>query len=189
MGSIYEKKGAGVWPGGANFLGKAGMNTWWKLGLAVPVLGLLFGLLAAPQPASAQKKAPRFFVANMDGERFYSRKQKKPFIISFFFVDCVPCKKEIPQLHKLMTTEYKENGLLFIDPIGDDSPEYILDFAAQLGVPGSFFYRDPLARLAKKFFKGQLVFPTIVGIKKGKIVMRVLDLSPKSVELLRKTLE
>ncbi len=166
------------------------MNTWWKLGLVVPGLGLLFGLLAAPQPAGAQKKAPRFFIANMDGERFYSRKQKKPFIISFFFVDCVPCKIEIPQLHKLMTTKYKENGLLFIDPIGDDSPEYIKDFALMVGVPNSFFYRDPLGRLAKKFFsKGQFVFPTIVGIKKGKIVMRVLDLSPKSVELLKKTLE
>lgn len=169
------------------------MKRWIKLALAVPLFLSLFlalvALVPAPPPAEAQKRAPRFFIANMEGKRFYSRKQKKPYVISFFFVDCVPCKKEIPQLYKLMSTEYKDNGLLFIDPIGDDSVVYIKEFAQDLKVPISYFYRDPLGRLGKKYFKGVMVFPTIVVIKKGKIVVRVLELNDEAVAAIRKTLE
>ena len=57
-----------------------------------------------PQPAFAQK-APRFFLSNFEGKRFDSRKHKGPYVVSFFFVNCPPCIKEMPELQHLMETE------------------------------------------------------------------------------------
>ena len=57
-----------------------------------------------------------------------------------------------------------------------------------MNVPYSFFYRDPLASMAKKFFKGRMVFPTIVGMHNGQELYRVHDLSPASLKLIREGL-
>lgn len=146
--------------------------------LACLLTGIALGSL--PPEAEAQK-APKFWITNFERKRFDSRKHQGNIVLSFFFVDCVPCLKEIPQLHEMITTEYPDAALLFVDPIGEDSPEYIKEFAERLGVPVPFFYHDPLGRLAKKFFKGRFVFPTIVGMRAGSILFRVNDLSPDSV--------
>lgn len=146
--------------------------------LACFLTGIVWG--AFPGEVQAQK-APKFWITNFERKRFDSRKHEGSIVLSFFFVDCVPCIKEIPQLHKMITTEYPDAALLFVDPIGEDSPEYIKEFAERLGVPIPLFYHDPLGRLAKKFFKGRFVFPTIVGMRAGSILFRVNDLGPESL--------
>ena len=47
------------------------------------------------------KDAPSFWIKNLERQRFDSRKQDQPYVLSFFFVGCVPCIKEIPALYKL----------------------------------------------------------------------------------------
>ena len=116
---------------------------------------------------------PKFWIKNMEGKRFNSKKQKSAFVVSFFFVNCVPCIKEIPLLHKFMSTNYPDVPLLFMDPLKSDSKKDIKNFSKRLNVPLSYFYKDSFGTISKKFFsKGKMYFPTIVGIEGGKFIFR-----------------
>jgi len=146
-----------------------------------------FGLFASE---SFAQKTPTFWISNLEGKRFDSRKQQEiPFIISFFFVDCIPCRKEIPQLHKLITTEFPDAPLLFIDPVSDDSRSYIREFADSLNIPQSFFYKDSLGNISSRFFEeGQMAFPTIVAVKNNRFLFRYSGLSEQIIEEIRQQL-
>ena len=134
------------------------------------VLLLLTFLL--PVKAVIADSPPKFWIKNMEGKRFNSKKHKSAFVVSFFFVNCVPCIKEIPVLHKFMSTNYPDVPLLFIDPIKEDSKNDIKKFSRKLKVPLSYFYKDSFGSISKKFFKGKMAFPTIVGIEGNKYIFR-----------------
>ena len=134
------------------------------------VLLLLTFLL--PANAVIADTPPKFWIKNMEGKRFNSKKQKSIYVVSFFFVNCVPCIKEIPVLHKFMSTNYPDVPLLFIDPIKEDSKNDIKKFAKKLNVPLSYFYKDSFGSISKKFFKGKMAFPTIVGIEGKRFIFR-----------------
>ena len=129
------------------------------------------------------EKAPKFFLSNLEGDRFYSKKNNN-IIVSFFFIDCVPCKKEIPQLYQLVKKENLNSKLLFVDPLKDDTREEIKHFANQINVPTTLFYHDTFGNMALKFAKGKMVFPTIIGIKNKVIIFRIHDLKENSIKLL-----
>ena len=117
-------------------------------------------------------EAPSFWIRNLNGERFDSRSAKDSIVISFFYVNCIPCIKEIPRLYKLLEKEFPTTKLLFINPIKEDKKKDIKKFAKKLKVPATFFYRDSFGSVSKKFFKGKYSFPTIVGIKEREILFR-----------------
>ena len=114
----------------------------------------------------------KFWIRSLEGKRFDSRKEKSPYVISFFFVNCIPCIKEIPELYKFMNTNFPNVRLLFIDPIKEDSKKDIQSFSEKLKVPSSYFYKDSFGTISKKFFKGTMSFPTIVGIKGNEYLLR-----------------
>ena len=126
----------------------------------------------SPIESTFGQTPPKFWIRSLEGKRFDSRKEKSPFIISFFFVHCPPCIKEIPLLHKFMSTNYPNVPLLFIDPIKEDSKKDIQRFSEKLKVPMSYFYKDSLGTISKKFFKGTMSFPTIVGIRGNEYLFR-----------------
>jgi thiol-disulfide isomerase/thioredoxin len=126
----------------------------------------------SPIESTFGQTPPKFWVKSLEGKRFNSKKQKSPYVISFFFVHCVPCIKEIPLLHKFMSTNFPDVPLLFIDPIKEDSKNDIKNFSKQLNVPLSYFYKDSFGSISKKFFKGRMSFPTIVGIKENEYLFR-----------------
>ena len=70
-----------------------------------------------PIESTFGQNVPKFWVKSLEGKRFSSKKIKSPYVISFFFVHCVPCIKEIPLLHKFMSTNYPDAPLLFIIPL------------------------------------------------------------------------
>jgi len=74
----------------------------------------------------------------------------------------------------LQIHEYKFSNvpLLFIDPIKEDSKKDIQKFSEKLKVPKSFFYKDSFGSISKKFFKGKMSFPTIVGIRGNEYLFR-----------------
>jgi thiol-disulfide isomerase/thioredoxin len=144
------------------------------------IIFIVFVITLFPATGVNAEMAPKFFISNLEGKRIKS-KQENRILISFFFVDCLPCRKEIPQLYKLVTEEKLNTVLLYIDPLSSDSANLIKDFANDLDVPIKYFYHDSLGRLTKKFFKGQSKFPTIVGIKNRQIIFTVNDLSETSV--------
>ena len=126
----------------------------------------------SPIESTFGQTPPKFWVKSLEGKRFNSKKQKSPYVISFFFVHCVPCIKEIPELYKFMSTNYPNVPLLFIDPIKDDSKKDIQRFSEKLNVPLSYFYKDSFGSISKKFFIGKFSFPTIVGIKRNEYLFR-----------------
>ena len=146
----------------------------------IPVIFLLLMFLFPVEPAFA-KNPPKFWIKSMEGKRFRSSKQNSPYVISFFFVNCPPCKKEIPMLHQFMSTNYPSIPVLFIDPIKSDSKKDIKKFANKtLKVPLSLFYKDSFGSISKKFFnKGEMYFPTIIGIKGNKYLFRYSKIDKK----------
>ena len=124
---------------------------------------------------------PKFWMKNLEGKRFSSKKQKSPYVISFFFVNCAPCIIEIPLLYKFMSTSYPDVPLLFIDPIKEDSKKDIKKFSRKLNVPLSYFYKDSFGSVSKKFFKGRMAFPTIVGIEGKRYIFRYNGIDEETI--------
>ena len=138
------------------------------------VITIIFLLLVFMFPIESTfgQNVPKFWIRSLEGKRFDSKKEKSPYVISFFFVHCPPCIKEIPLLHKFMSTNFPHVPLLFIDPIKEDSKKDIQKFSEKLKVPKSFFYKDSFGSISKKFFKGKMSFPTIVGIRGNEYLFR-----------------
>ena len=138
------------------------------------VITIIFLLLVFMFPIESTfgQNVPKFWIRSLEGKRFDSKKEKSPYVISFFFVHCPPCIKEIPLLHKFMSTNFPHVPLLFIDPIKEDSKKDIQKFSEKLKVPLSYFYKDSFGSISKKFFKGKMSFPTIVGIKRNEYLFR-----------------
>ena len=135
-------------------------------------LAFLLLTFLLPVESVIAKPPPKFWLKNLEGKRFNSKKQKSAYVVSFFFVNCVPCIKEIPLLYKFISTEFPEVPLLFIDPIKQDSKKNIKNFAKKLNVPLSYFYKDSFGSISKKFFKKKMAFPTIVGIEGKRYIFR-----------------
>ena len=129
-------------------------------------------VLMFPIESTFGQTHPKFWIRSLEGKRFDSRKENSPYVISFFFVNCPPCIKEIPLLHRFMSTNFPHVPLLFIDPIKEDSKKDIKRFSEKLEVPLSHFYKDSFGAISKKFFKGKMSFPTIVGIKGKEYLFR-----------------
>ena len=141
---------------------------------------LLLLLFLIPVDSIYAEQSPEFWLKSMEGKRFRSSKQNSPYVISFFFVNCLPCRKEIPMLHQFMSTNYPSIPVLFIDPIKSDSKKDIKKFSRSLKVPLSNFYKDSFGSISKKFFKkGKMYFPTIVGIKGKKYLFRYSKIDNK----------
>ena len=138
------------------------------------VITIIFLLLVFMFPIESTfgQNVPKFWIRSLEGKRFDSKKEKSEYVVSFFFVNCAPCIIEIPLLHKFMSTIYPDIPLLFIDPIKEDSKKDIEKFSKKLKVPLSYFYKDSLGSISKKFFKGKMSFPTIVGIKRNEYLFR-----------------
>ena len=146
------------------------------------IITFVFLLLTFLLPVKAviADSPPKFWIKNMEGKRFRSSKQNSPYVISFFFVDCPPCEKEIPMLHQFMSTNYPGIPVLFIDPIKSDSKKDIKKKSKKWKVPLSLFYKDSFGSISKKFFKkGKMYFPTIVGIKGKKYLFRYSKIDKK----------
>ena len=131
------------------------------------------------QAAESLPAPPSFWLSNLERDRFDSRTQAEPYLVSFFFVGCVPCLEEIPTLYRLREQHFPNTPLLFISPLREDTPERISRFADQLQVPRSFFYADRFGQVARKFFPDQqkLRFPALFLLDSQQVLLRsyVLD--------------
>ena len=150
------------------------------------ILFLIVFLL--PIESTFGQTPPKFWIRSLEGKRFNSKKETSPYVISFFFVHCVPCIKEIPELYKFMSTNYPNVPLLFIDPIKEDSKKDIQRFSEKLNVPSSYFYKDSLGTISKKFFKGTMSFPTIVGIEGNKYIFRYNGIDDETIDEIKSLL-
>lgn len=168
-------------------------------GIAIPRLArsllVLSSLVAAslavalvyPTSGFAQE-APKFFLSNLEGKRFDSRKYKGPYVVSFFFVGCPPCIKEMPALQDLMEQDLPGVPLLFIDPVKDDNRDSIKRFIRRINVSLVYVYHDAFGRVGKKFNAGKWFreFPTIIAVKDKSVVFRLVGSQKFNDQLKRK---
>ena len=154
------------------------------------VITIIFLLLVFMFPIESTfgQTPSKFWIRSLEGKRFDSRKEKSPYVLSFFFVNCVPCIKEIPELYKFMNTNYPNVSLLFIDPIKEDSKKDIQRFSEKLKVPLSYFYKDSFGSISKKFFKGKMSFPTIVGIRGNEYLFRFKEIDQTQLDEIKSLL-
>ncbi len=143
--------------------------------LVVMIVGWFFIASAVSlQATEPMPPAPSFWLSNLERDRFDSRTQAEPYLVSFFFVGCVPCLEEIPTLYRLREQHFPNTPLLFISPLREDTPERIGRFADQLQVPRSFFYADRFGQVARKFFPDQqkLRFPALFLLDSQRVRLR-----------------
>lgn len=73
------------------------------------------------------KKIPKFEITDIEGNVISSEEMKgKVIVLNFWFIKCPPCRKEIPELNKLVES-FNGKGVKFIS-ITTDSKKEILNF-------------------------------------------------------------
>jgi len=72
------------------------------------------------------KPAPLFTVADIDGVKYdLSELKGKVVVLNFWFIGCAPCKREMPELNKLVE-KYKSKNVVFLAfEVNDNSAEKI----------------------------------------------------------------
>ena len=168
-------------------------GAWLRVKRSAKCAALLLGLLLIALPVSSVSAgdAPSFWISSLEGKRFDSRRVgEQSFVLSFFFVNCQPCIREMPVLNALIDERFPEVPLLFIDPLREDSREAVREFAQRLGVPEARVYQDRSGVIARKFFRGgKTVFPTIIGVHDGEELFRYWGLDEEVLEELGDFLE
>lgn len=143
--------------------------------LRQPLLILVFlaALLATPagaQNAAEGEMAPDFTMTTMNGDTIaLSKLRGKVVVINFWFINCPPCREEIPGLNRLVT-EFASKNVVFVAPATDKRKAL-----AKLLAKESFSYQViPSARGLAGLYKVE-GFPThlVIGTD-GKIVKRML---------------
>ena len=89
------------------------------------------------QECMSEKKIPSFSVRTLKGAKLSPRKLKgKIVVLNFWFIDCLPCIKELPALNRLVS-EYQDNKeVVFLSMTYETKerlektfyPKYKLDF-------------------------------------------------------------
>ena len=130
-------------------------------------------------------EAPTFWMSSITSERFNSKDIDGPYVVSFFFVGCVPCIKEIPELYKFISKEFPDIPLLFIDPIKEDSLKMIKKFSRKLKVPKKYFYKDTFGSIAAKFSMDKRGFPTIFGVNGKEYIFILKGLKEDSLRFIK----
>lgn len=72
------------------------------------------------------KPAPLFTVADVDGVKYdLSELKGKVVVLNFWFIGCAPCKREMPELNRLVE-KYKSKNVVFLAfEVNDNSPEKV----------------------------------------------------------------
>lgn len=172
-----------------------------------PVAGLAKGGdSTAVKPLLAEGDfAPTFALKNVQGEWFYLRDYagtprqlvnlpRKPVVISFFASWCKPCRREIPELQKLISKLPSDSLQAFLINVADDAEKaanFVAEFKTTMPV-----LLDKYGAIAAKYCpqeaEGQLFLPTLVVIgRDGKVALSKVgyrDGDMEKIELVLNTL-
>ena len=119
------------------------------------------------------RPAPDVVFVSLQGEKIPTGSLRgKVAIVNFWATDCVPCRKEMPEL--VQTYErYHGQGLEVIAvAMRHDPPNYVVDYAERNRLPFKVAL-DPLGELARAFGDVQATPTLLVIDKRGRILERV----------------
>lgn len=114
----------------------------------------------------------------------FNPKKEKITVINFWFIECKPCKMEIPELNKLVE-KYKGTDVEFL-AIALNKPEQLKDFLKKT----DFDYTVLSIEEQKTIALGIQGYPThFVLNQQGQVVYKATGLSPESINNLDKAIE
>lgn len=125
-----------------------------------------------------------FKLKNMKGKKFDSKSLKdKVVVFNFWFINCPPCKTEIPHLNKVVE-EFKDKDVVFI-AVALDQYNELQDFLEK--TPFNYEIIDDGRNFAAYY--GITSYPTHVVVdKQGKIAYHTSGLSTGTIPWLKKTI-
>jgi len=128
---------------------------------------------SARQELVAGEEAPHFFAHFLDGGDFFLSRYvgpkarpalKSPVVFAFFTTSCLPCRKEIPDIHKI-SREYPDISVFLIN-VGENR-DLVKSFIKTMRYTLPVLL-DPYRKISEKYLAG--VTPTLVTITSaGKI--------------------
>jgi len=127
-----------------------------------------------------------FKTSDINGDKYDFRKiTGKIIVLNFWFINCPPCKAEIPELNNLVD-QYKDNDDIIFIAIALDGKNELKDFLTK--TPFNYKIIDNARYIAQKY--GVKSYPTHVVIdKSGTIKFSTLGLAPNTIPWLKKSIE
>ena len=170
---------------------------------------LLFIIFSGSLKSMEPMEIRSFWIENIEGKEFNSRKALgEPIVISFFFTRCPPCRKEMPELFSYMKKENRLHQLMFVDSyvkikgidVHDepDTERGIKKFIEELKISPANVYFDEFGSLLKEFIKigafpiakaaiTKVIWPTILVISaSGKLVESIEGPPSNFIEIIEK---
>ncbi len=148
-------------------------------------------LAAMPKPQETKsfktgEKITAFSEKDINGTRYDLKKlQGKVVVLNFWFVNCPPCRMEIPDLNE-MVESYKANHDVVFIAVALDQKSDLLDFLKTN--PYQYHIIDNGNYIASKYNVG--LYPTHVVLnKEGKVVFHTSGLARNTVSWIKKSID
>lgn len=134
---------------------------------------------------STGKRPATFTAKDLEGNQYKLRElEGKVVVLNFWFVNCGPCRREIPELNKL-TDEYKDSAnIVFLAIALDSKPEvekFIEKFPFNYKIVNDGRYIADIYKV--------ISYPTHAVIdKSGKVIFHTSGYGPSTIPWLRKSI-
>lgn len=148
-----------------------------------------FARMAKPRVSDSFKENDDFkgFKAtDMNGNKFDLREAKgKVIVLNFWFINCPPCRQEIPQLNELVA-EYKNNPDVIFLAVATDEKYELKNFLKTN--PYNYNIIDGGSYIASKY--GVKLYPTHAIIdKNGKVKFGTVGLASNTIYWIKKSID
>ena len=147
-----------------------------------------FNRMPKPKPSDSFKEEDEFKgfkVTDINGNKFDLKAAKdKVIVLNFWFINCPPCREEIPQLNELVA-EYKDNPDVIFLAIATDAKYELKNFLKSN--PYAYNVVDGGRYIADKF--NVRLYPTHVVVSNGKIKFSTVGLGPNTVHWIKKSVD
>ncbi len=152
----------------------------------LPLLGLYANAALADAGPAVGAEAPKLIARTLDDQLYLlSHDKGRPKVMNFFWVQCVPCKAEMPELAKL---ELAYPKVKFVSVhASTESPEEVAKFIHGLsGAPSNIVVTQAAARDA---FNVKGLPHTIVMDQDNIVQANLVGYTPKNMAALKKMLD
>jgi peroxiredoxin len=149
-------------------------------------------LKKAMQPTSMEnnvnvKPAKDFSIKDMAGiEHSLKNLKDKVVVMNFWFVECMPCRKEIPELNELVKT-YENKGVVFLG-IADSDKKKVEKFIQKTEFKYNLIPKETTNNIIQDYNINSYPTHTIID-KKGNVKFNEAGLSGNTIESLKKIID
>ena len=145
---------------------------------------LFLSLFEPAMAVTVGEPAPNIFGRTLDDKLFRLSDIKNSVVVNFFWVECKPCVKEMPELAKLERL-YPDVQVISVH-VGDEDKTTVSSFINKLSAyPKTIVVASPRVKDSYQI----RALPHTVVIKEGKIVVIIEGFNEKGMTRLQQTLK